>query len=129
MKSRPKNGSMSSKGADIALRIIKKTCRFVRVAWHVPELAKGVVNRETTPSGTVRSMIGSGTCHPSQGKYPFSLLSLFDLGPSIAQRHGAVEDQFAWRGVRIDGEIAQALELEAIANLGRREARLETTAA
>ena len=32
--------------------------------WHVPELAKGVADLETTPSGTVHSMVDSGTCHP-----------------------------------------------------------------
>jgi len=33
--------------------------------WHVPELAKGVEGAKPRPSGTVRSMVGSGTCHPN----------------------------------------------------------------
>src|SRR5579884_3062532 len=56
---------------------------------------------------------------------PFLLLRTFDLGPGITQRHRAVEDERSWLGVKIDAEIAHALELEAITGLGGGQARLD----
>ena len=45
--------------------------------------------------------------------YALAFSLLFDLGPGVAQRHRAVEDQLAGRGIRVDAEIAQPLELVA----------------
>ncbi len=43
---------------------------------------------------------------------------LFDLGPGVFQRKGAVEDQIARSRVGIEAEVADALELEAVFKLG-----------
>ena len=43
---------------------------------------------------------------------------LLDLGPGVAQRHGAVEHQLLRRRVGIDAEVAQPLELIAAARRG-----------
>lgn len=42
---------------------------------------------------------------------------LFDLGPGVAEGDGAVEDEMARRAVGIDGEVAAALELVALARI------------
>ena len=52
-----------------------------------------------------------------------------DLRPRVAQRHRAVEDERAWRGIGVDAEVAEALELIARAGRGVREARLDLGAA
>ena len=47
------------------------------------------------------------------------LCSLLDFGPGVAQRHGAVEDRLAGRGIGIDAEVAEPLELVARARRRR----------
>ncbi len=42
-----------------------------------------------------------------------SVLLARDLGPRVSQRHDAIEDRFAWRGVfRVHAEVAIAFELD-----------------
>jgi hypothetical protein len=43
---------------------------------------------------------------------------LFDLRPRILQRQRAVEDQFLRRRIRVQAEVADALELEAVFEFG-----------
>ncbi len=54
---------------------------------------------------------------------------LLNLRPGVAERHRAVEDQSAWRGIGVDAEVAEALELIARTGLGVRERRLDLGAA
>ena len=59
-----------------------------------------------------------------------ALRRFLDLGPGVAQRDGAVEDQLAGRGVRIHAEVAQPLELVAAADgAASRRRRLQLAAA
>ncbi len=58
-----------------------------------------------------------------------SRLPLLDLGPGVAQRHGAVEDWLSGCGIGIDAEVAQAFELIAAARrAASREAGLQFAA-
>ncbi len=50
---------------------------------------------------------------------------LLDLGPGVFEREGAVEDQLVRRRVGIDAEVADALELEAVLELGVGERGLQ----
>src|SRR5579863_2460366 len=49
---------------------------------------------------------------------PHRLFPLFDLGPGVFQRDGAVENRLSQGRVEIDAEISQALELIAVARDG-----------
>ena len=49
----------------------------------------------------------------------------FDLGPGVFEGEGAVEDQIARSGVGIEAEVADALELEAVLQLGVGERGLQ----
>ena len=94
-------------------------------ARRVLKMATAIRSRRTKDMGEILVVIAFPLMESSP---KCSFPRLLDLRPGVAERHGAVEHRLAGRSVRIDGEIAQALELEAIAGLGRSEARLEAAA-
>ena len=80
-------------------------------------------------------VLGVGGAHDRPvplGSRRLLLLCFLDLRPAIAQRHGAVEDEFARRRIRIHAEIAlgsnwQRLPTTAFARLGSRRQSVSTT--
>src|SRR5215470_18510547 len=63
---------------------------------------------------------------PSSPARSRSAAGFLDLPPGVAQPHRAIENGAPRRGVaRVDAEVAGSLELDQVANLGRREGRLD----
>ena len=78
---------------------VRLSCTGFGQGWHVPELAKGVVSRSTTPFAS------SGTCHPPRN-YPQVILtrtlaaivatSLLGVGAVQAADPAATKDRMVW---------------------------------
>src|SRR6266481_4132714 len=72
-----------------------------------------VCKTPSLPSPTCGGGLGSG------------LAAAGDLGPGVAQAHGAVEHRALGRGVLVAGEIAEPLELHGIVRIAPGQGRLD----
>ena len=88
-----------------------------------------VPRSESRPPSPSRWEVISAGQMPAASRFSFPLHQrlkfLFDLGPGVFERQGAIEDQVAGRGVGVEAEVAYALELEAVLKPGVGEGRLK----
>src|SRR5438034_3723831 len=76
------------------------------------------------PLGDISSALNAFAANPLRRLFR-ALLSLFQLGPRVLQRHRTVEDQLLPGRVRVDCEIPEALELIFLSGRHAGEARLD----